>query len=66
MSKVAGTALAISESKKPKNDEIEKRQMRKFNLTCWCEGKSTGKADIHGGKIVLGDGKVGTKSTGEC
>lgn len=55
---VTAVAEAIAEKDKPKDDKLEKRQMRKFNLTCWCEGKSKGKSDIHGGTIVLGDGKV--------
>ena len=55
---VTAISQGIAEKDKPKDDRIEKRQMRKFNLTCWCEGKSKGKSDIHRGTIVLGEGKV--------
>ena len=55
---VTAVAEGIAEKDKPKNDKFEKRRMRKFSLTCWCEGKSKGKSDINGGKVVLGEGKV--------
>lgn len=57
---VTAVAEGIAEKDKPKNEKAEKRQMRKFNLSCWCEGSSKGKSDIHGSSIVLGEGKVRT------
>jgi hypothetical protein len=57
---VIALSEAISERNKPKDEDKEKRQMRKFNLTCYCEGKSKGKSDIHEGTIVVGDEKVQT------
>ena len=55
---VTAVAEAIAEKDKPKDGKLEKRLMRNFSLKCWCEGKSKGKSDIHGGNVVLGDGKV--------
>ena len=55
---VTAIAEGIAEKDKPRDETLEKRQMRKFTLKCWCEGKSKGKSDIHGGAVVLGDGKV--------
>lgn len=55
---VTGISLGISERSKPETLARERAQMRKFTLTCWCAGKSTGKSAIHGGDIVLGDNKM--------
>ena len=55
---VTAVSQGISRKGEPKDDKTEKRQMRKFKLKCWCEGKSKGKSDIHEGAIVLGEGKV--------
>ena len=51
-------AEGISEKNKPKDPKKEERLLRKFTLSCWCDGKSPGKKDIHGGAVVVGDGKV--------
>ena len=52
-------AEGISEQKnKNKDPKKEEKLLRKFTLKCWCEGKSPGKRDIHGGAVVIGDGKV--------
>ena len=55
---VTAVAEAIAEKDKPKDKALEQRQMRRFGLSCWCEGKTKGKSDIHGAGIVLGEGKV--------
>lgn len=37
----------------------EKAQMRKFSLECYCAGGKGRRAkEVHGGKVVLRDGKV--------
>ena len=58
----------ISEKNKPKDTKKEDQLLRKFTLSCWCDGKSPGKRDIHGGKIVIGDGKVylGLRESARC
>ena len=55
---VAGVSLGIAERDKKVDPEKEKQLLRKFKLSCWCEGKSKGKSKVHGGNIVLGEGKV--------
>lgn len=37
---------------------IEKEQMRKFILECYCDQSSKRAKEVHGGKVVLRDGKV--------
>lgn len=59
---VTGLSLAISERSKPQTLQRERARMRKFTMTCWCEGRSRGKAAIHDGRIVLGDGKMWIQS----
>ena len=55
---VTGVAEGIAERDKPNNPKKEEQLLRKFNISCWCEGKSEGKKEIHKGKVVLGEGKV--------
>jgi hypothetical protein len=51
-------SAAVNEQKKAIKAKKDERLMRKFTLTCWCEGKKKGNSNIHGGQIVVGDGKV--------
>ena len=51
-------AEGISEQKNRNNAKKDEKRLRKFHLSCWCEGKSPGKSDVHQGMIVVGDEKV--------
>ena len=56
-----GIAEGVSRRDEAKKDaqEQEVEQMRKFNLECYCESHSVGKArQIHRGRVVLSDGKM--------
>lgn len=55
---VTAIAEGIAEQGNQTGAKRDEQLMRKFNLYCWCEGKSKGKSDIHNGAIVLGEGKV--------
>ena len=55
---VTGVAEGIAEKDKKIDPKREEQLLRKFNLSCWCEGKSKGKSDVHRGRVVLGEGKV--------
>lgn len=41
------------------NPLVEKEQMRKFTLECYCDGKGRRAREVHGGRVVLREGKVG-------
>ena len=52
-------ANAKGKGKSGRGSENEKAQMRKFTLECYCAGGKGRRArEIHGGKVVLGEGKV--------
>ena len=51
-------AEGISEQHKQNDKKKDDKLLRQFTLRCWCDGKSPGKRDIHGGAIVVGDDKV--------
>ena len=53
-------AEGVSERNKKQDSKKEDKLLRQFTLRCWCDGKSPGKRDIHGGAIVVGDDKVHT------
>lgn len=62
------TVIGVSEGiahQRSQNDasstEAEKEQMRKFTLECYCEGKGKRAREVHGGKVVLRNGKVGLR-----
>ena len=40
------------------SSKTEAERMRKFNLECYCESNSRKAKEIHGGKIVLRNGKI--------
>ncbi|KAL9001876.1 MAG: hypothetical protein Q9188_005176 [Gyalolechia gomerana] len=62
-----GVAEGISSTKK-KDDNgeedptvastTEAQRMRKFRLNCYCDAPSSKAKDIHGGTVLLGDGKL--------
>jgi hypothetical protein len=63
------TTIAVAEGiserqnkRDPTSPLQEARQMRKFNIRCYCAGSSPGKKDIHNGKLIVGDGNVYIKS----
>jgi hypothetical protein len=63
------TVIGVSEAvaaQRRNNDaspKDEKEQMRKFTLECYCDGKGRRAKEVHGGKVVLRDGKVSFQST---
>jgi hypothetical protein len=60
---VTGVGLAVREQNREKAEASNEKLLRKFKLDCWCEGKGKAKEQVHGGNVVLGDGKVGFIST---
>ncbi len=61
---VIGISEGIAEQRREKdgtstNPEVEKEQMRKFTLECYCEGKGRKAREVHGGSVVLRGGNVG-------
>ncbi len=57
------TVIGVSEAvaAQRRNDASpndEKEQMRKFTLECYCDGKGRRAKEVHGGRVVLRDGKV--------
>ena len=57
---VIGIAAAVSEQKKQNEKNNDDKLLRKFTLACWCEDGGQDGADLHGGKVVLGNDKVRT------
>lgn len=60
---VIGISEGIAEKNRAKGGVstdplIEKEQMRKFTLECYCDQNSRRAKEVHGGKVVLRDGKV--------
>ena len=55
---VTAISEGIAEQDSQKEAKDDERFMRKFNMYCWCEGKSKGKSSIHKGRIVVGDEQV--------
>lgn len=60
---VIGISEGIAEKNRAKGGVstdplIEKEQMRKFILECYCDQNSKRAKEVHGGKVVLRDGKV--------
>lgn len=69
------TVIGISEGIAEKNRSkggvstdplIEKEQMRKFTLECYCDQNSKRAKELHGGKVVLKDGKVNSLRAPGC
>ncbi|MCJ1462427.1 hypothetical protein MMC07_001028 [Pseudocyphellaria aurata] len=50
----SNNAASMTEAEK----EVEREQMRKFTLKCYCDGKGKRAREIHGGKVVLRGSKV--------
>lgn len=60
---VIGISEGIAEKSRAKGGVsadplIEKEQMRKFTLECYCDQNSRRGKEVHGGKVVLRNGKV--------
>lgn len=60
---VIGISEGIAEKNRAKGGVsadplIEKEQMRKFTLECYCDQNCRRAKEVHGGKVVLRDGKV--------
>ena len=55
-----GIAEGVSAQKKQNEEQNDEKLLRKFTLDCWCGGKGKARDAVHGGKVVLGDEKVGT------
>ena len=53
-----GVAEGISSRNKEKETENNAELMRKFTLDCFCEAQSRKRGEIHGGRVVLRNGKV--------
>lgn len=53
-----GVAEGISSRNQEQDAEDNKELMRKFTLDCFCDAQSRKRGEIHGGRIVLRDGKV--------
>ena len=51
-------AEGISSRNKEQNAEDDEELMRKFTLDCFCDAQSTKRGEVHGGRIVLREGKV--------
>jgi hypothetical protein len=63
---VTGVGQAISQRDKkhaPKSSAHEERQMKRFHMWAWCEGKSPGKSEVHQGVVVAGGGRVSESSS---
>lgn len=54
-----GIAHQRGENDASSTTEAEKEQMRKFTLECYCGVKRKKAKEIHGGSVVLRNGKVG-------
>lgn len=54
-----GIAHQRAENDASSTTEAEKEQMRKFTLECYCGVKRKKAKEIHGGNVVLRNGKVG-------
>ena len=60
---VIGISEGIAEKNRAKGGVsadplMEKEQMRKFTLECYCDQNSRRAKEVHNGKVVLRDGKV--------
>jgi len=53
-----GVAFAVQEQRRANAATNDEKLLRKFNLSCWCEGQGKASKQVHGGKVVLGEGKV--------
>lgn len=53
-----GIAEGISSRNKEKEASNDEELMRKFTLECFCDAQSSKQGEIHGGRVVLRDGKV--------
>ena len=53
-----GVAEGISEGRKEKDPATEEERMRKFNLECFCEANNAKAKQLHGGQLVLREGKL--------
>ncbi|MCJ1479625.1 hypothetical protein MMC13_008311 [Lambiella insularis] len=53
-----GIAEGVSAQKQQKQDASDANLLRKFTLNCWCEGKGKLREQVHGGQLMLRDGKV--------
>ena len=53
-----GVAEGISSRNHEKDAANDEELMRKFTLDCFCDARSRKRGEIHGGRVVLRDGKV--------
>ena len=53
-----GVAEGISSRNKEKDATNDEELMRKFTLDCFCDAQSRKRGEVHGGRVVLRDGKV--------
>ena len=53
-----GVAEGISSRNKEKDAANDEALMRKFTLDCFCDAQSRKRGEVHGGRVVLRDGKV--------
>ena len=57
-----GVAEGISSRNKEQDSANDEELMRKFTMECFCDASSRKRGEIHGGRIVLKDGKVRSQS----
>ena len=53
-----GVAEGISSRNKEQDTADNEELMRRFTLECFCDAQSRKRGEVHGGRIVLRDGKV--------
>lgn len=62
---VTGVALATSEQRKANDRKEDEKYMRRFNISVYCEAKSSRAKEIHGGRLVLEDDRVYIRHPGQ-
>lgn len=53
-----GVAEAVSAQRRENEKTNDETLLRKFKMECWCEGTGRTMDQVHGGEVVLGNGKV--------